>query len=151
MKNEQVITGTGVNQPFGVLNFGNKNDGGYYMPKSAHDALVVGMTHKGDSAVRGTSPIAEAIRVLNESRYDPAKMEQLAEDMAVTISALEKLGKPVWSYTPPTVPGWYWCSFNDRINAPPAYFDGTFWTNTGAWEDEDNKITEWCGPITPPE
>lgn len=72
---------------------------------------------------------------------------------------------PIWSSTPPTVPGWYWCRHPKRydthltmcVRVLPGTGDGlvVLWPGEGTL---DAKLVadiplgiEWYGPITPPE
>lgn len=75
--------------------------------------------------------------------------------------------KPVWSKTPPTVPGWYWWrgSVPDRagtfmVEVVDRFYDGlTMVFHEFPFDIDDERIysiyignnVEWCGPLTPPE
>ena len=65
---------------------------------------------------------------------------------------------PLWSSTPPTVPGWYWCRTEFKTTAIVNLYD-SFGDIYVAWSGNTNDsklsevacVLEWCGPITPPE
>lgn len=62
---------------------------------------------------------------------------------------------PSWATERPIKPGWYWVY--DGENVFMAMWDIQFegypgkWTNKDTWEDFDNKITHWIGPLPEPE
>lgn len=69
-------------------------------------------------------------------------------EQGMTLQVLKPALK--WTSDLPTQEGWYWIKFNDVEKVIFAYFDGTFWENSGVWETCDSCVTEWYGPIEPP-